>query len=361
MTQIPIIIPPNKVAFLPALESVRGLAALYVVLHHISSNSLGLKHSLIGQPFRFGLEAVLVFFVLSGFVISHATESRDAICWKTYIWLRIRRIYPVFLVALLLSFVIACISKGEFLRPNWLQLAGNLVMMHDMSNKPGVWCLPFGDNFPLWSLSYEMTFYVLYIPLMIHAVRKSQLAVATALSWGAVAINQLMPNPWCNFVSFLIIWWVGVEMAREYRACGKLSWGRQCKLAMVLFPPFVFYGYLIWKLRQAGGTGLSFAAHPILQARFYGETILILLILPLAQGTRLSRWLGRSQRLIWLGSISYALYALHFPIICHLHFTRSYPISAVLSMKLFGLFALAWLIEKRFQPWLNRLTSSMNR
>ena len=350
----------SKVAFLPGLESVRGLAAVYVVLHHISSNFLGLQHSLIGQPFRFGLEAVLVFFVLSGFVISHATESRSTMRWATYIWLRIRRIYPIALVALLLAFVIACIAQEEILPIDWLQFGGNLVMMQDLSNKPGVWCLPFAENFPLWSLSYEMTFYFLYIPLMVYVARKAQLGVATALSWGGVAINQVYPNPWCNFVSFLIIWWVGVEMAREFRDRGRLSWGRQCKMAMVLFPPFAFYGYLICKLHQAGVTSFSFAMHPVLQARFYGETILILLVLPLVQGTWLSRGLGRCQPLVWLGSISYALYALHYPIICNLPPMPGYPLAVDLGMKLVGLFALAWFVEKKFQTWLNRKTGRMS-
>lgn len=44
------------------LEALRGFAALYVLLHHVSSSYLGLKSSFVGFPFRFGQEAVLVFF-----------------------------------------------------------------------------------------------------------------------------------------------------------------------------------------------------------------------------------------------------------------------------------------------------------
>ena len=53
------------------LEGVRGFAALYVLIHHLS-------HPLIGQsglkalPFRFGQEAVIVFFLISGFVIEYS-------------------------------------------------------------------------------------------------------------------------------------------------------------------------------------------------------------------------------------------------------------------------------------------------
>lgn len=147
--------------FFPTLEAVRGLAAAYVVAHHISSNLLGLQQTLIGQPFRFGLEAVLVFFLLSGFVISHATESNPDIDlnWKKYFFLRIRRIYPIFVISLFLAFAIDSHYHGGKL--GWGSLMGNLGMMQDIGNKPGVWIRPFAHNSPLWSLSYEMTFYLL--------------------------------------------------------------------------------------------------------------------------------------------------------------------------------------------------------
>jgi len=43
-----------KRPFLWQLEALRGFAAFYVLLHHISSSYLGLQHSPFGLPFRFG-------------------------------------------------------------------------------------------------------------------------------------------------------------------------------------------------------------------------------------------------------------------------------------------------------------------
>jgi len=87
------------------LEAVRGIAALYVLLYHTSNNYLGLNHAIWALPFRFGLEAVLVFFVLSGFVISysHPGSVDKADSFRNYFIKRLRRIYPIFIFSSILS------------------------------------------------------------------------------------------------------------------------------------------------------------------------------------------------------------------------------------------------------------------
>jgi peptidoglycan/LPS O-acetylase OafA/YrhL len=51
------------------LEAVRGGAALYVFLGHFIISLIVNKNSLFLIPFRFGQEAVILFFLMSGFVI----------------------------------------------------------------------------------------------------------------------------------------------------------------------------------------------------------------------------------------------------------------------------------------------------
>jgi len=97
---------------------------------------------------RFGIEAVLVFFVLSGFVIGHSTEKSAAPNWARYAALRVRRILPIFLLGLLLSYLAISASIGAFRHPDWWNLCANLLMLQDV-NKPGIWADPFGGNGPL--------------------------------------------------------------------------------------------------------------------------------------------------------------------------------------------------------------------
>ena len=76
------------------LEAIRGLAALYVVVGHIYHDSFLIL--------RFGQEAVIVFFLLSGFVIEYSHHhSRDK-SFKGYFTKSVTRIYSVFIAMLLL-------------------------------------------------------------------------------------------------------------------------------------------------------------------------------------------------------------------------------------------------------------------
>jgi len=58
---------PATSSRLGRLEALRGAAAAYVVLGHIGNGWYG--SPLMGLPVRFGLEAVILFFLISGFVI----------------------------------------------------------------------------------------------------------------------------------------------------------------------------------------------------------------------------------------------------------------------------------------------------
>ena len=78
-----------------ALDALRGVAALAVVCLHVSSGSV---------PHR-GYLAVDIFFVLSGFVITHAYEARllDGISLRRFTLLRAIRLYPLVQLGVLLS------------------------------------------------------------------------------------------------------------------------------------------------------------------------------------------------------------------------------------------------------------------
>jgi peptidoglycan/LPS O-acetylase OafA/YrhL len=49
---------------LERLEALRGVAAVYVLLHHIIRARLGIEKGLLGLLFGFGQEAVILFFLL---------------------------------------------------------------------------------------------------------------------------------------------------------------------------------------------------------------------------------------------------------------------------------------------------------
>jgi peptidoglycan/LPS O-acetylase OafA/YrhL len=98
-----------------ALDGLRGVAALVVVMHHIDWPN-HLTHIAF---FKNGYLAVDLFFILSGFVIcsSYSTKIVSGATALQFIWLRFFRVYPLHL-AVLVAFVVLELAKL------WSQNAG---------------------------------------------------------------------------------------------------------------------------------------------------------------------------------------------------------------------------------------------
>lgn len=145
------------------LEMLRVVATLIVFVSHSSmlleplSKNAWLDH--------FGRDGVIFFFVLSGYVISWCAHKRDATP-TAYAINRASRIYSVALpglalalgVTLLLYLVGATheldyrLKKLWLYLPIWLSFTGNAWYLNETPP----------NNFPYWSLYYEVTYYVMF-------------------------------------------------------------------------------------------------------------------------------------------------------------------------------------------------------
>ncbi len=136
------------------LDSVRGIAAMMVVFYHFIGWHWGETHAyhLASMIFN-GADAVSFFFVLSGFVLSYKYLHSDAeIDIKKYTFNRVLRLYPAFIVTILLNYLYWSrhnlginILEEVFLnlhRPLWTELM--MVRGHHMYYVPG------------WTLGVEM-------------------------------------------------------------------------------------------------------------------------------------------------------------------------------------------------------------
>ena len=166
-------------AFFPALEGLRGIAALLVVFHHSRSRWL--------WGWLEGWNGVTLFFVLSGFLITtlalREEQALGALRWRAFFVRRVFRIVPVYLVSLGLYVVavgvvgIAAAHSGPFFQAvPWY-----------LSPFPEV---PFFSRthivFSLaWSLGIEEKFYLLWPLLAFVLLRRrarGRLGVALVLA-----------------------------------------------------------------------------------------------------------------------------------------------------------------------------------
>lgn len=331
------------------LDGARALAAIYVVLHHF----VGSRWHFAGafEIFRFGQEAVIVFFLLSGFVIYYNEWYRlDHV--SAYYMRRVRRIYPPLLLALVVSTVVFALNGDLDRAFNWRALLGTLGGLQDIAFlKPGVIVKPYLDNAPLWSLSYELFFYLVFPLVMVVASAFTRKAdhIIGGVCVAAYVLYVVHPNHWSLVISYFEIWWVGAMAAKAYLAGGSdfraighsLSWLGALSLAAGLACFYVGYH------------GLGY--YPFLLFRHFAVALLLCVVSFSAVGRRLSAVsFGWAPQLAWLASISYGIYVLHYPLLVQWNFAKT-PAGLVVAIAL--LVTLAFLVDRK----LNRMLAAPKR
>lgn len=159
------------------LDLIRFAAACLVYLYH--SNQRWLSESILPAS-NFGHSSVIVFFVLSGFVIAYITDTREK-TFATYAASRLSRVYSVALPAVFLT--VALDAIGRQLNPAaygypfdhfLLRGAASLLLLNE------VWFVSITSfsNVPYWSICYEMWYYVAFGLVMFLPRRVGLMAVA---------------------------------------------------------------------------------------------------------------------------------------------------------------------------------------
>jgi len=196
---------------LDKLEALRGAAALYVVFHHTIPYDAQLLSLPVGHLMRFGQEAVILFFLLSGFVINYSFKLSKNKSFGNYFAKRFCRIYVPLLPVMFISYFTESYEAGRLLGPEMSTLLGNLFMLQDWAvANPNVIVDPYMGNGPLWSLSYEWWFYVLFFPVSI-IITNTRLAnvLVFSLSITAAVVYIFYPYFPVRILMYLAIWWAG--------------------------------------------------------------------------------------------------------------------------------------------------------
>src|SRR6185312_16364605 len=185
----------------------RFTAALTVFLGHVSG--LRLTGGVLWQLGPYMPQAVIIFFVLSGFVISYVTQRNENTA-GTYAINRAARIYSVALPALLLTFVLdtvgRSISPGVY-NESWGYVADGRIQQFAVSAvfAGRLWNLQIdpGSCLPYWSLNFEVWYYVLFGLAMFAPRRWAPWLVAAACLIAGPIILLMFP-----------LWLIGVAAQR---------------------------------------------------------------------------------------------------------------------------------------------------
>ncbi|NIJ31696.1 acyltransferase family protein [Sphingomonas oligoaromativorans] len=273
----------------PALDAMRGGAAMVVMLYHIGIAS--------GHPqlAPFGFLAVDLFFMMSGFVIAKAYEPRlrDGLPFRAFVGLRIGRIYPMLAAGVLIGAAVAAVRGG----PASIGVAAlrSLLLLPDWSGH-----LLFPLNPVLWSLFYELVANLLHASLARHLTTR-RIAIA-ALVAGALFAAAIYRYHEAGFG------WGAQNFAEGFARAG---WG-------------YLTGMLIARVRIPTGrsaplfplVGLALLIAPATGFVPVRVIAMLFLAFPLALlgavRTPHCRWPRLAAH---LGNLSYPLYAMHQPLV----------------------------------------------
>ncbi len=170
------------------LDAVRGVAAGAVVVVHVYQVFLLAGH--VQSWARAGDAGVMVFFVLSGYLICRSVLANPSFSRRTYAISRATRILPAYYVSLAAGLLLVD-ATPLFTPGGRLDVATHLVLLHGLF--PG---MRYSINGVLWTLTVEMLFYAL-IALVAGPLRSARggWAVAGAMILSALAWRHFAWSP----------------------------------------------------------------------------------------------------------------------------------------------------------------------
>jgi peptidoglycan/LPS O-acetylase OafA/YrhL len=330
---------PTK-AYIPALEGMRSLAVLAVLLFHLDVAFVS-----------GGFLGVDLFFIISGFIITRNLlfdMEQQRFTLKDFYYRRFRRIVP----ALVATIFFTLLFSVFIVPPTELVLTAKSAIYSVLSVGNIHFWLESGyfdssaQTKPLlhtWSLSVEEQFYLFWPTLLLLASSLKQRAiVASSLLVISVVISRYYDNVIPEGVFYLLPFRIHQFMAGAIIAI--LAWqiaGILSNIATLLASIGLAWGFA----RMTGET-------PPFDSAIWVTVLGFLLIL--GRESRLSMILYGNRAMQWLGARSYALYLVHWPIIVLYKYTSGFELSFLQSVML-GLgsivtaLGLHELIEKPFR------------
>lgn len=315
---------------LRSLDMLRGVLAVYVLLGHCRwllwaghSQWMAQPHATwlepivyAGASLRYGREAVMCFFVLSGFFIHMKTAetlnaAHDTFSSGVFFRRRAHRLCAPYALALLATVVCDAVGRQWFAPLydaatgdrmidalfadtgyGWRSVVAAIVML------PTSLGMDFGSNLALWSLGYEVIYYVIF-PLWLAIRRKSAVLAFVVVPGLCLSLTQLSSQPF--IVTALIYYPVWLAGAALVEVVPRL---RSIRVSSITAIAVFVLGFVLHALGQSVITAV------LSSALFGGAAVVAFASFP----ERIAAF--RIGRLFeFLGERSYTIYIVHVPFV----------------------------------------------
>lgn len=313
------------------LDSLRGVAALVVVFSHVLGvlpslddyePSNWFESALIYSPLHAlwaGTEAVTLFFVLSGFVLSLPFHGARNGTYPEYLFRRICRIYLPYLAAIVFALAMrAALSGleveglGGLAKKMW---QGPFTAVDAATHLLMVVVIPNGEQADpvIWSLTHEMRLSIIFPVIMWVVLRyrwyvpiTASLAVAAASVVAGAAVGA---ESNARTGSYLVMFVIGALLAKHRHRvtawCRSIGTPAQVALTAASIGLFTYSFWVFPHESAIHGVSLDLAVVTVGAAGF----------IVLALGSSFHQRFLLTRPVRYLGRVSYSLYLVHAVII----------------------------------------------
>ena len=308
------------------IEAFRWMGALAVVGLHATNlflNQADIMSATHAAPvyawwfltgFESGHQAVVGFFVLSGYLVGGAVLARvrePKPFLKDYYLHRFTRVYVVLIPTLLLTLFLDFLGRRLFTSSEIYSGAmfeghfASSLLFASLFNLQGIYFDFFGTNGPLWSLACEFWYYITF-PLLVIFFAKNyslQFRVVGFIAGLLLFIFLLAPESWFGFG--FILWGMGAFATMAPRPLL-----RSRLLSFVLLASvFILIRLLV--------RGAAVEAHPLISrgADLIAAGAFVNLLLAFRDGANAGFQILKSDWHKILADFSFSLYAVHMPIL----------------------------------------------
>lgn len=239
---------------LNSVQVLRGLAALSVVLFHYRFWLAPLYGdlTLVNKYLSWGSAGVDLFFVISGFIMIHITNSKPSGIKSSIFFFveRLIRILPTYILGLLTAFYFTW-EVGIFSDAVKLEnLMSALTFMPYTENYPPLYINADGLFVVRWTLNYELYFYLVFSICLLFSRRQVVIFIWLLLTaaFGYSFANEITlstsgyktGNPIFSFLTNPIVFEFALGIAAGYTYISSEKWSKKWKAIFTLVAALVF-------------------------------------------------------------------------------------------------------------------------
>ena len=313
----------EKTERIQIIDFLRGISCIGILLYHVRVDlwvgwweirnnpevysTITKATAWLSIPTPFLGYAILLFFLISGFCIHYPnTKPESQPSWKIYFIRRLFRIYPSYAIAVVLTSIIGYFSYRIWGDESWN--INRIIALITLSQNYPPEIGQLLNNPSLWTIPLEFEFYILY-PIVFYFILKEKFRIITIFAFFCTILSVYLFQSGIIWLSFTAIffwpcWLLGAWLAQLYRDNNvknfKFSHQLIALSVAMFFALLASYKSWQWWVQYSTWTFFYF----------------VFFIFCITQEVFLKRLLGvQTFRIIsWIGTISFSLYLIHFPI-----------------------------------------------